>query len=228
MKNPFNEIKKLAKRIGGNAGRIDDAFRRLDNLPDEIKDQVKNEIQQEIIAPFRNDVLNQVGKLGTDVGRLPAIIEEKAQAAAKEVVSNLSSEALELGAAAAAQHLRANHRAMVRFREKHPDLVAALDDVSVEVNLKAAVSLTLGFDSFYRRAEDIIEVLDEIAQNGLEMRRVLILITIASLLPTSIAVGVEGEFSLGITIGAGVTVGVPAALGIELLDMALEEAGVPE
>ena len=217
MKNPFNEIKKLARRIGGNAGRIDDAFRRLDDLPN----IVKRDVQHEMIDPLRRDVFGRLEGL-------PQVVEDTAERVAWNVVESLGSKALEQGAELAAKQLRATHKAMTRFEEKHPDMVDALNGVSVEVNLKAAVSLTLGFDGFYTRLDQVVGVLDGIAANGLEMRRGPILDSIAAMLPTTVAVGVEGEFSLGITIGAGVTVGVPAALGIELLDMALEEAGVPE
>ena len=110
-----------------------------------------------------------------------------------------------------------------RLEQARPDLVAAINDFSLPASLSV---ISMEYDGFYKRAKGLCRLLAEQADH-FQFNRHSIKWILENTGPTKIGVNLSGElftsvfsFSIG-----GV---MPWALGVEIVDVILEKAGVPE
>ena len=156
------------------------------------------------------------------VEKLPALVEEELQDAIEAFAKSLTSEGLRR----VRSSLNSAHKKMTELRESKPGLVDAIDEVSFYVEF-GPVKAT--YASFYSRSEGLSHVLSQPP----DFKRSSIVGFFRATVPTSIDFGlsvqvvalVVGSKELGIGGGMG---DIPGALAVELLDVILEAAGVPE
>ena len=107
------------------------------------------------------------------------------------------------------------------LRKSNPVLVKSIDKIGFKINLNI---LILKYSSFYSRADEIAGVLTKLAEHPPELRRSTITSAIVALAPSDLEPGAQLPF-----LPSGFSFpGVSNDLIAELLDTALEAAGVPE
>ena len=109
------------------------------------------------------------------------------------------------------------------LRNDRPDLADAIDGVAIQISLSV---MSLTYENFMKRAEDICNLLDQQSQ-GFQFRRSTIKHVIGITHPDKITFNISGELFTSV-LSAGIGIDVPQILAVELMDMALEAAGVPE
>ena len=112
---------------------------------------------------------------------------------------------------------------MEQLRLEKPELTDAIDGVTITVNLSV---ITFTYDNFMHRAEGLCNLLDHQSQAFTFDRRSVKWV-MENTGPSRIGLAVSGELFTS-AISAGIGVDAPLALAVELVDMALEAAGVPE
>ena len=142
-------------------------------------------------------------------------VDQVLQAGAKEVAEVAFKES--------AKAARALYGGMQKLRDSKPDLATAIDGVSVQVTLSV---LTMTYDGFMHRAEGLCNLLEAQSKNFAFTRQSVRWI-IENTGPTAISLNVEGELFTS-ALSAGIQIDAPLALAVELIDMALEAAGVSE
>ena len=112
---------------------------------------------------------------------------------------------------------------MKAFRESHPDLVEAVDTLGISVSLSV---VTLHYNKFFGRAEGLTRLLSTQAEH-FEFNRHSVRWIIQNTGPESIDINISGELFTS-ALSAGVGLHGELALLVELVDMSLAHAGVPE
>ena len=154
--------------------------------------------------------------------KLPELVEDAFEDAMEAFAKSITAEGLRKVRAS----LDSAHKKMTELREAKPGLVDAIDEVSFYVEF-GPVKAT--YASFYSRSEGLSHVLSQPP----DFKRSSIVEFFRATVPTSIDFGlsvqvvalVVGSKELGIGGGMG---DIPGALAVELLDVILEAAGVPE
>ena len=224
-KKDWDRLGKKAKKGATQLDFTDDiakAFSEIERVGSKVGelDGVVDEIQK-----ARRWAGGRINEIDKTLENLPDAIETTA----RRVVLNLAEHAVEEGLKVAADTARKAHKGMARFRDQRPDLVDAIDQLGFEVEIKAVVSFTLEYDGFYERAEETAGILDRFGHDGFEFTRSNVRGFITAMGPSSISFGGELEFSLGATAGGAIRLkAIPLTLAVELIDLALDELGVPE
>ena len=109
------------------------------------------------------------------------------------------------------------------LRQTRPDLVEAIDSVSIPISLSV---LSLEYDGFMGRAEGLCRLLKEQAAH-FQFNRHSIKWILNNTGPSKIGVNLSGELFTSV-FSFSIGVNMPLALGVEIVDLALEKAGVPE
>ena len=253
MWNPKKEAEKAARRVVDKVVRpaADAAKRGLNSMGDQVRagirsvghnvesslKRVGNEIEggvkrvgDEVEAGIKQvggEVEAGVRTAGREVEdglteKLPELVQEELQDAIEAFAKAITSEGLRKVRAS----LNSAHKKMTALRDSKPGLVDAIDEVSFYVEF-GPVKAT--YASFYSRSEGLSHVLSQPP----DFKRSSIVGFFRATVPTSIDFGlsvqvvalVVGSKELGIGGGMG---DIPGALAVELLDVILEAAGVPE
>ena len=160
--------------------------------------------------------VQQVAHMGPQ--ELQKFIHDEFQHLLIEGAGEIAHEALKGSRKAA----NAMYQRLHSLRKSRPDLVSAIDDVEVRVQLSV---VTLGYSGFYGRAEGLLQRMDDYV-NDFHLTRTKVRWFITNTGPTWASLDVSGElFTSAISAGAGIT--VPTTLLVELVDAGLEAAGVP-
>lgn len=217
----WGDIKKLGKRIKGNAGRIDDAFDKIGRLDDEVKRAVGS------IRKQRSDYewLRSVTPRSRD---LPDLMEKTAEECAKRVVQELAEAVSKEGLKKFRAAVRAAKKGMDDIEDRER-LIEQINSFSVYLELGPA---TLTWAGFYERADALIETLDAHVGKPPSFKRDEILRLIEALGPTTVNLGISVNFALVVgskELGVGGGFGdIPLALFTEIADTIMDEMGVPD
>ena len=227
--NPVNDVKKA---LSGAKHEIDNGLHRIEGCVKSAEHKLEGKI---------DDGLHKIeGNLQTAEHviesrareaehRIEEAITEKLPEALKALESSISKELSKGVFKEASKAVHQWHSAMERFRRERGELVADIDEVGFQIVLKLNVEITLLFSQFFTRANDVSAVFDRYANEGIELRRRDIIAMVQAVGPTSVCLGVEAEIALGVDAGFGAYVtDVPLHLFLQLADIALEHAGVPE
>ena len=109
------------------------------------------------------------------------------------------------------------------LESERPELVDAINKVAMPISLSV---VNMKYDNFYGRAEGLCRVLTEQAQK-FEFNRHSIKWILENTGPTEIGVTLSGQLFTSL-IAFSIGLECPLELAIELVDIALEKAGVPE
>ena len=124
---------------------------------------------------------------------------------------------------ATAGFARKLHVKLTALRKAKPDLAEAIDDFGIGVSLTV---LTFSYDRFLGRAEGLCNLLEHQAEHFTFDRRSVRWV-LQNTGPSRVKVAINGQLFTS-ALSAGVEGDAPFALGVELVDIALEAAGVPE
>ena len=231
----FSDIKKAFRRLG----RLEGDFRRLGSR---VEDAYKD----------ARSAAGEVSKLWVEVKgvrrqieQLPEVIESKAEQAAHKVYQEIREEAEDLvddvvgslGEALARKGLEefrelvgGTRDALEAKREKRPDLIDEIDNMSVYLELGP---VTMTWEGFYTRAEQVAIILDHYVDNPPAIRRKDILEFIAAVGPTSVDAGLSIQAALLVVSSKELSIGgglgeIRLALFLELGDAIMDALGVPE
>ena len=227
----FKKIENLGK---GAEKKIKDG---LDQIGNEAKNKAKwiDKKGKNTVATIENTGKATIGKVenaGKEIEktfekRIPELVTKEIPKALEKIVVDLSKELGKPGLKAAAKLARQTHQALVKFDKKRPGFTTALDSQVFTLQIKAVVTIGIRVSGMYTRGSEIAGVLDRYANEGLKPRRRDICGLVRVILPSSVSAGVEAELSLGFVAGASGTIMLTGELIVELLDLILDEAGVP-
>ena len=240
--NPIKEAEKQARRAVSKIVNpaVDSAKRTVNQIGDQAKSGIRSVAQQAESGVKRvaheaegglkqvgNEIENGVRTAGREVEqglteKLPELVEDALEDAMEAFAKSITSEGLRK----VRSSLNSAHKKMTALREAKPGLVDAIDEVSFYVEF-GPIKAT--YASFYSRSEGLSHVLSQPP----DFKRSSIVGFFRATVPTSIDFGlsvqvvalVVGSKELGIGGGMG---DIPGALAVELLDVILEAAGVPE
>ena len=175
------------------------------------------------------NIRNVQHQMGEGLYNAKKDIEGGLHKAGDAIKQELKDESLKLAGAAAKEAIqkgmktvRKGKEKMDSFRETHPDLVSAIDQVSVSVGLSV---VTMSFSDWYSRADELLTAMSPFADD-FSLTRTSIKNFMLATAPSSVDFGISGElFSNVLSASASLT--VPGALAVELIDLLLEELGVP-
>ena len=127
-------------------------------------------------------------------------------------------------------------RSMVRKAKEELDKIKGDDEIIDDINAfgfdLAIGPVTLGYDHFYTRADNLIAVLDSFANNPPAIRRSQIIPLIDALGPTTVNLGLDIKFAFGASsdaLGFGFSIkDIPLRAFTRLGDVLLKELGVPK
>ena len=234
MWNPVKEAEKAAKRAVNKIVNpaVDAAKRAVNRLGDQVKSGVRNvgreaeagikKSGREIEKTFEKKIPELVTK------KLPDALANELPKALKQIAVDLAKDLGKPGFKSCAKLARQTNIAFVKFNKRRPGLTAALDEQSLDIELKAAVAVGISISGMFTRGATIAGILDRYANQGMKARRRDIVGFVRVIAPTSASLGAEAELSIGITIGASGKITLTGNLIAELLDMILEEGGVPQ
>ena len=181
---------------------------------DDIRHQAENALRN-----VQHDAERGIRNVGHEI---TTALPQQAEAAIKDALVTTAEPVAKEAFALSIKTARGVHARLQALEKSHPDLVDAINAVSVSVTLSV---VTLDYDNFYHRAEGWLNLMQK-SHDNFHLSRKFIHDIITNSGPTSMSVNVSGElFTSAISAGAGVT--VPTALIAELVDVALEKAGVP-
>ena len=231
-----NLAKKLANEAREEAMSVIDDIKNLEKKAkkglEDVANKAKNEVQstankavgavESAADKAKGEVEEQANIVKREMEALPEKIEDELQDAFAAFAKSITAEGLRK----VRSSLDSAHKKMTELREAKPDLVDAIDEVSFYVEF-GPVKAT--YASFYSRSEGLSHVLSKPP----DLKRSSIVEFFRATVPTSIDFGlsvqvvalVVGSKELGIGGGMG---DIPGALAVELLDVILEAAGVPE
>ena len=235
--NPIKEAEKAAKKAVNKIVNpaVDAGKRGVNQFADQAKSSIRKaggEIEgglkkvgheaEDGIRSAGREVEEKANALQRELESLPDKIEEELQDAIEAFAKSITAEGLRR----VRSSLDSAHKKMTELRESKPDLVDAIDEVSFYVEFGP---VTATYASFYSRSEGLSHVLSQPP----DFKRSSIVEFFRATVPTSIDFGlsvqvvalVVGSKELGIGGGMG---DIPGALAVELLDVILEAAGVPE
>ena len=238
----FSDIKKAFKRLGS----LERDFKRFGGrLESTARDASKGVQEVGKLWSAVNGVRGDVKDAFEQIEKLPDTIEREAERVARKVyeestegIEELVEDAIESFASALAQQGIQEFRDLVNeaksgldsLRESRPALVDEIDNLSIYLELGP---VTMTWEGFYTRAQQVADILDYYVDNPPTVRRKDILDFIAAVAPTSVDAGISVQAALlvvsskELSIGAGLGE-IRLALFLELGDLILDELGVPE
>lgn len=183
--------------------------------------QIGNQIRQgfEHLPQQIAHVPHELERAGLDPNAIQDWIHHETQ----EVLQSAAGEVASLAFKKSAELARSFYNEMQALRNSKPDLADAIDEVGIEVSLSI---ITFKYHGFMARAEGLCNLLDEQAQ-VFALTRSFIRNILVNTGPTEIDVSVSGELFTS-ALSAGFSIHAPLALAVELIDTALEKAGLPE
>ena len=217
----FNPIGDIKKALGGAKHEIEKGIHSVEGKVKEAEHAIEGKVKaaEHSLEAKAKEAEHKVEEAVTE--KLPEALKALESSLTKELSKGVFKEA--------SHAVHQWHSAMERFRRERGELVADIDQVGFQIVLKLNVELTLLFSQFFTRANDVSAVFDRYANEGIELRRRDIIAMVQAVGPTSVALGVEAEIALGVDAGFGAYVtDVPLHLFLQLADIALEHAGVPE
>lgn len=164
-------------------------------------------------------VPDEIKRAGLDPHAVQDWIHHEAQSVLQAAGGEVAGIAFHESAAFA----RGLHEKLSALRESKPDLASAIDEVGISLTLSV---VTLTYSGFMGRAEGLCRLLDQQSQ-GFVFNRSSVRWILENTGPTEISLSISGELFTS-ALGAGVGLTAPLALAVELVDLALEKAGVPE
>ena len=233
MWNPKREAEKAAKKLVGKIlNPAAEALKRgINSLGNQVKSGVRTVGRQaeagvkkagkDVEKTFEKKIPELVTK------QLPDALANELPKALKRIAVDIAQDLGKPGFQACAKLARQTNKAFVKFDKRRPGLAAALDEQSLEIELKAAVAVGVSISGMFTRGKEIVGILDRYANEGMRARRRDIVGFVRAIAPSSASLGAEAELSIGITIGASGKITLTGSLIAELLDMILEESGVP-
>ena len=154
-----------------------------------------------------------------DPNRIKEVIRHEFQDVLKSSAGVVARQAFKQAAGLAHK----TYAKMKAFRESHPNLVAAIDTLGISLSLSV---VTFHYDRFYGRAEGLTRLLS-VQSEHFEFTRHSVRWILENSGPKSVDINIFGEIFTS-AISAGVGVHGELSLMVELVDMALSHAGVPE
>ena len=159
--------------------------------------------------------------------RIPELVTKELPHALEKVVADIAKDGGKKALKQVAKLARNANTALIKFDKNHPGLTEALDEQTFDIELKAAVSIGISVSGMFTRGKEIAGVLDRYANKGVKPRRRDIVGLVKAIGPSSVSIGAELEWSTIISIGASGSITITGDLIVELLDLILKEAGVP-
>lgn len=151
----------------------------------------------------------------------PHAVQDWVRHEVKAVMQGAAGEVAGIAFRKSAEFARSFYNQMQGLRQSKPDLATAIDGVGIDISLSI---LTLHYEGFMGRAEGLCNLLDQQAQN-FQFRRSTVRWILENTGPTGITIGISGELFTS-ALSAGIGINAPLALAIELVDIALEHAGI--
>ena len=210
-----NELKKVGRDLEKEMRKIESGVKKegsnIYNMSQDLKKQLEKESQKAL-----HTVEDAFEK------KLPALLDK----ALKDLAGALTKEGLKKIRNLA----RRAKKQMGQLEKKKPALVGAINGLSFYVELGP---VKLGYSGFYARSKELVSVLDSYVNAPPAFRRGPLLDFMRATGPSSVDTGlsvqvvavVVGSKELGI--GGGLN-DIDPELALELLDVILEEMGVPE
>ena len=161
----------------------------------------------------------ELQKAGLDAAEVRQWLHHECQLVLESAAGSFAKRALREGSEAANKA----YAWLKAKRAARPDLADDIDEVGFSLSLSA---VKLIYDRFYERAEGLCKILGGLV-DGFEFRRSHIKEVAKNTGPTYIDFNVSAEV-LSSLFSVGFEGHIPAALGIEMLDLVLAEVGVPE
>lgn len=202
-------------------------FDRIDpgRIARDIQHQVEGPLRQvgrtleQGLRAVQHDAERGVRAVGDGVKHeLPHLAEQAVKSALAEGGEAIAKEALSLSAKGA----RALYGKLHALRESRADLYDAIDEVGFQVSISV---VTFSYARFMGRAAGLCDLLDRIARDQV-LKRSTVKYLLLNSGPEELHIHISGQL-FTTAISAGIGISVPFALGVELVDMALAELGVP-
>ena len=233
LKNPFSGIEKDIKHSLGGLG--DDIKHGINQVGDETKrgvtdlgHQAKSDLEQ-VRTAAKREIESEANKATAGIKHLA----ETVAADADEIVAD-ALKALATAVESATLHkalslVRATHEELDKLKAQDPELVEAIDALTVGIKLGP---MTLKYSNFYERADELADALDRMASHPPTFRRRPLIEMVEALGPTTVDLGLSVEFALVIgsdELGVGIFFEeIQTKLFVRLGDRALKAIGVPE
>ena len=205
-------------------GEIEDVAHKAKGELEHVGEEAKGELQH--LANEARGEIEEVAKKAK--GELEEVAEDArdlVEAALQELAKAVTREGLKKLRGA----VKTAAGKMEDLARDKPRLVESIDACGFELNLGP---LTLEYDGFYSRSEELLDALDRFVGQPPAFRRKPVLELVEALGPTTLDFGASIEFALVVgsqELGVGGKLkSVPLALGTEIADLVLKELGVPE
>ena len=226
--DPIKDAKKWINRIKDSGNDAINAVRNTGNQAKNEVESLANHAKRDIentANKAKHEVEGAAKQVKTQVGKLPELAEKAVEDAVTQIGRALSSEILKK----AARELKEWRKEMGKLAESDPGLVEAINSLGFELSLSV---VTLSYVRFYARSQKVLEVLETYSSKPPALRRRPIIIAVEALGPTSVNLGIQANFALGVgteALGGGFKLkAIPLKLFSRLGDRALAGLGVPE
>ena len=232
--NPVKDAKKWFDKVG------DEGQSKINWIKDESKNQV-NWIHDESNKGVNRikDAGNEAEKKVNDalIREVPKFFEKELPKAITKEIPKLLEDAVneiaKLGQSEvykrAASVVRTAHKKLGELRESKPNLVGYIDAQAFILHIGPT---KLTYSKFYARAEEILLILDRMANDPPKIRRSTIIASMKATSPDKTDLGFSVNFALvagSDALGGGFALpAIPLPLLTEIADWALKEIGVPE
>lgn len=170
-----------------------------------------------------NDIRRKFEHIPQDLGIDPHAIQDTIRGEFQHIMSEMASPVAKQVFKTSAHFADALYGRFQSLRQSKPELADAIDGVSIPISLSV---INLEYDGFMRRAEGLCRLLIEQSEHW-QFNRHSVKWLINNTGPDKIGINLSGELFTSV-FSFSIGVNMPLALGVEIVDLALEKAGVPE